>query len=168
MDEYLWKFLRLNPAGFPSIRIAQFASLMKNSSRIFSKIVEAKSFNDIEELFQADCSEYWITHYIFGKSSPKKTKRLGKTAIENIIINTVVPVLFLYGEFKKDEQIKENALHFLEIINSEKNSIVSKLKLIGFPVKTAADSQALLEMRNNYCSNKKCLSCGIGIKLLEN
>jgi hypothetical protein len=166
MDEYLWKFLRLNPAGFPSIRIAQFTSLIKNSNALFSKITEAKNIKKIEELFDTNCSEYWETHYIFGKGSPKMAKNLGKSAIENIIINTVVPILFLYGDFKNDEQIKERALYFLENLNAEKNSIVTKLKLLGFPARTAADSQALLEMRNNYCMNKKCLSCGIGIKLL--
>lgn len=165
--EHLWKFLRLNPAGFPSIRIAQFASLAKNINGLFSKIVEEKDIHKIEELFNVSCSEYWNTHYIFGKSSPQKTKKLGKSAIENILINTIVPILFLYGKFKNDEQIKERALYFLENLNAEKNSIVTKLKLLGFPAKTAADSQALLEMRNNYCANKKCLSCSIGIKLLE-
>ncbi len=168
LKEHLWKFLRLNPAGFPTIRIAQFAMLIYSSKSLFSQAIEEKHIGKYEEMFDVSCSEYWYTHYIFGKNSPKRFKKLGKSAIDNIIINTIVPFIFTYGITNNDEQAKERAIQLLDQVQAEKNAIVTKLKFLGFPGKTAADSQALLEMRNNYCVNKMCLNCGVGIDLLKN
>ena len=164
---HLWKFLRLQPSGFPTIRIAQFASLINKSSHLFSKILEAKKIHEIEILFDSECSEYWQTHYVFGKASPKRSKKLGKAAIDNIIVNTIVPFLFIYGIKKKEDKFKERAIRFLEQLEGEKNSVITKWKLLGIPVKTASNTQALLELKNNYCNNKKCLNCGIGNFLLR-
>lgn len=167
VDGHLWKFLRLHPSGFPTIRIAQFASLIYKSVHMFSKILEARKLNEVEELFDAECSDYWQTHYVFGKGSPKRSKKLGKAATDNIIINTVVPFLFVYGAVKKEEKYKARAIRFLEQIEGEKNSIISKWKLFDMPVRNAANTQALLELKNSYCSLKQCLNCGIGTYIMS-
>jgi len=164
---HLWKFLRLHPSGFPTIRIAQFASLLYKSSNLFSKIIEARKLSEVENLFDAECSEYWLTHYVFGKESPKRSKKLGKASIDIIIINTVVPFLFLYGIKKKEEKYKDRAIRFLEQLEGEKNSVITKWKLLEMPVKTAARTQSLLELKNNFCNSKQCLHCGIGNFILR-
>ena len=167
VDGHLWKFLRLHPSGFPTIRIAQFASLIHRSVHVFSKIIEAKKLNEIEVLFDVECSEYWQNHYVFGKESPKRSKKLGKSSIDNIVINTIVPFLFVYGINKNDEKYKDRAVKFLEQLEGEKNAIITKWKVLGMPTKTAFSTQSLLELKNNYCNSKKCLSCGIGNFLLR-
>jgi len=164
---HLWKFLRLHPSGFPTIRIAQFASLIHRSVHLFSKIIEANKLSEIEDLFEVECSEYWQNHYVFGKESPKRSKKFGKASIDNIIINTIVPFLFVYGMKKNDETFKEKAVKLLEQLQGEKNTIITRWKLLGVPTKTAFNTQSLLELKNNYCSSKSCLSCGIGNFLLR-
>lgn len=164
---HLWKFLRLHPSGFPTIRIAQFASLIHNSFNLFSNILEIKKLNETESLFEAECSDYWQTHYVFGKESPCRSKKLGKAAIENILINTVIPFLFIYGIKKNEDKYKDRAIRFMEQIEGEKNSIITRWKFIEMPVKTASNTQSLLELKNNYCSPKKCLDCAIGNFMLR-
>lgn len=164
---HLWKFLRLHPSGFPTIRIAQFSSLLHKSTSLFSKIIEARKLSEVESIFDAECSEYWLSHYVFGKESPNRSKKLGKASIDIIIINTVVPFLFLYGIKKKEDKYKDRAIRFLEQLEGEKNSVITKWKLLGMPVKTAAYTQSLLELKNNFCNTKQCLHCGIGNFILR-
>jgi len=164
---HLWKFLRLHPSGFPTIRIAQFASLIHKSVHSFSSVLEMRRLSETETLFEAECSDYWQTHYVFGKESPRRSKKLGKSAIENIMINTVIPFLFIYGVKKNEDKYKDRAIRFLEQIEGEKNSIITKWKFLEMPVKKASDTQALLELKNNYCSPKKCLDCAIGSFMLR-
>ncbi len=166
MDASLWKFMRLYPPNFPTIRISQFANLIYASSHLFSKLVELNSSKKIAALFEVKTSDYWLTHYRFDKSSPKRKKTLGKESINNILINTVAPFLFVYGKKKDQEKICESALKMLEEINSENNSIISKWIGIGLKPKNAYESQAMLQLKNEYCSNKRCLECAVGAKLL--
>lgn len=167
LEKHLWKFLRLRPANFPTIRISQFANLIYNSKHLFSKILEAKAINDIANFFKVSSSEFWNTHYTFEKQSPYNIKSLGNDTINNIIINTVVPFLFAYGKFKKEDEYINRAMQFLEGLGEESNSIVTKWKEIGIKPHSAFQTQALLQLKNEYCSNKKCLECAVGAKLLS-
>ncbi|MBI3500723.1 MAG: DUF2851 family protein [Bacteroidetes bacterium] len=167
IDSSLWKFMRLHPPNFPTIRISQFANLIYKSSHLFSKILEAGSVKQIIILLETETSEYWQTHYQFDKFSSKRIKKIGKDSINTIIINTIVPFLFIYGKEKGEEKYCDNALIFLEKLDAENNSIISKWKSIGLPAKSSYETQALLQLKNEYCSNKKCLSCGIGNALLK-
>ncbi|MGB3948285.1 MAG: DUF2851 family protein [Bacteroidia bacterium] len=168
IDEHLWKFLRLRPVNFPTIRIAQFANLVFNSSHLFSKIIEINTFTELKKLMNVDVSEYWQTHYMFDKASTAKTKHLGEEALNNIIINTVVPFLFVYGKQKDNEKYCERALQFLEQTPGENNSIIKKWEVLKMPIKTAYSTQALLQLKNEYCTSKKCLNCSVGNYLLKN
>ncbi len=168
IDTHLWKFLRLRPVNFPTIRLAQFSNLIFNSSHLFSKIIETTECENLKTLLNVDVSEYWLTHYTFDKISKSKTKHLGEEAVNNIIINTIVPFLFVYGKQKNDEKYVDRALKFLEQTNGESNAIVDKWKSLKMPVKTAYSTQALLQLKNEYCTQKKCLSCSIGNYLLKN
>ncbi len=167
VDSHLWKFLRLRPSNFPTIRISQFAQLISNSSGLFSKVIESKNINDLKNMFDLSASEYWDTHYVFEKSSRRRKKRLGENARNLIFINTIVPFVFLYGIKKGDYTFRERALYFLDNIKGENNSIINKWKSLGVDVKTSAKTQALMELKNSYCQKKLCLQCRIGNFILK-
>lgn len=162
IDPHLWKLLRLRPHNFPHIRIAQFASLTYQSTNLFSKIVNAKSLIEMEALFICKASEYWQSHYTFGKFSATKDKPLGKPTIKILLINTVSPFLFAYGRYRGNEQMQEKALNLLEQLTPEQNSIISNWRLYCVTTTSAFDTQALIHLKKNYCDLKKCLRCRIG------
>lgn len=166
LEPHLWKFMRMRPSNFPTIRIAQFAALIHNSSHLFSKILEAASVQDIQKLLNVEASEYWESHFTFDKPSPRSKKSLGRSSIDTIIINTIVPFLFVYGKKQGDERFCERAFSLLEQVEGESNSIVSKWKLLGMPVHDAWSTQALIQLKSEYCDKKRCLQCAIGAKLL--
>ena len=167
IENHLWKFLRLRPVNFPTIRIAQFANLIYQSSHLFSKVMETEELSDLKVLFNTDVSAYWQTHYLFDKPTAKKEKKLGDDAAEVLIINTIVPFLFLYGKAKGEQKYTDKALSLLEEMRGEKNSIVSKWKALKSPVSHASQTQALLQLKQNYCEQKKCLQCAIGNYLFK-
>jgi hypothetical protein len=168
IDKHLWKFLRLRPVNFPTIRIAQLSGLIYNSFHLFSKIIETDNIETLKSFMNTDVSEYWQTHYIFDKLSPLKAKQLGEESINGIIVNTIVPFLFVYGKQKNEEKYIDRALKFLEQIPGEHNAIIKKWELLKMPVKTAYSTQALLQLKNEYCNDKKCLNCAIGNELIKN
>lgn len=167
IEAHLWKFLRLRPVNFPTIRLAQIADLIYQSSYLFSKVIEAKNTKEIKKIFVTKTSEYWNDHYQFGKKSSKRKKSLGADTIDIIIINTIIPFLFVYGKQKNEDQYVDKALRFLEEISGEKNSIIEKWKSLKMPVRSAYYTQALLQLKSEYCDEKKCLQCAIGNKLLS-
>lgn len=167
IEGHLWKFLRLRPVNFPTIRIAQLASLIHNSTGLFSKIMEAKKVEELRKLLSAETSDYWNTHFVFDKASAARKKNLGTVTIDNIIINSIVPFMFVYATYRGIEEYKDRAVALLEQLNSEKNNIIEKYTELGIKSKSAGTSQSLLELKNEYCSFKKCLNCGIGISLLS-
>ena len=157
----------MRPSNFPTIRISQFASLICKSSSLFSKIIESENISDISNIFEISASRYWDNHYTFKKISARKNQKFfGNTARDLLIINTVVPFLFTYGKLKKDEKYIEKALKFLGNIKGEINSITKKWKSLSLNTSSAYHTQALLELKNNYCDQKKCLDCRIGDFLL--
>jgi len=166
LGEHLWKFMRLRPSNFPTIRIAQFSMLIHYSSHLFSKIIQTKDPDIVKDFFRISASEYWDVHYRFGKKSTKKEKRIGETGINNILINTVVPFIFLYGKSKGITDLSERAIDILESLPAEDNSIIIKWRKLGIKAKNASDSQALLQLKNVYCNQKKCLNCQIGNQLI--
>lgn len=165
IDASNWKLLRLRPDNFPHIRLAQFASLVHGSAKLFSKILAADKIEDLRKLFVVEVSDYWKNHYLFGTESPFSKKQIGKSSIDILIINTVVPFLFTHAE--KFGGIPEKAIEVLEKIPAENNSIVKKWNELGFLSENAFDSQAYLQLKKNYCDEKKCLQCRVGHKLLS-
>ncbi|MEQ8302342.1 MAG: DUF2851 family protein [Cyclobacteriaceae bacterium] len=167
ISKSLWKFLRLRPANFPTIRIAQFSALMYENQNLFSRIVEASSYDEMVKLFEVKTSDYWHNHYRFGRKTARSLSGMGKDSINNIIINTVVPLLVAYGKFKDEQALVDRALTLLQQIPSEKNRIVKAWEEIGYKSRSALDSQALIELNNNFCLKRKCLSCSVGIEILK-
>lgn len=161
-----WKLLRLRPDNFPHVRIAQFAALVHSSSKLFSKMVETPEIEHLRELFSCEPSSFWKSHYLFTTESASKSKKLGTSSINTILINVVVPFLFCYAEHKGNDELKNRALQILEEIPSERNSIVTGWQNTGVKSESAYDSQALLQLKKQYCDEKKCLRCRIGHKVL--
>ncbi len=162
-----WKFMRMRPANFPSIRIAQFAVLIFQSHHLFSKALAAQNVKEFENMLDLKLSNYWLTHYTFDKESTKRKKSLGKQTIHLFIINTIAPFLFIYGKMKDEQQYKDKALRLLESMDAEKNSIIKKWIGLGFEVSTAYETQALIQLKGNYCDKKKCTQCAIGNSILK-
>ncbi len=162
-----WKFMRMRPANFPTVRIAQFAYLLHTSSSLFSKVIAAYSTAEIRKLFEASVSEYWHTHYTFGKPSSKREKHTGKNFIDIIMINAVAPLLFAYGIYTANNTYKDKAMTILELTDAENNNITQKFSHLNFPVKSALYSQGLLSLKSEYCNRHKCLYCIIGHKIIK-
>ncbi|NJN27663.1 MAG: DUF2851 family protein [Cyclobacteriaceae bacterium] len=167
LDKHQWKFLRLRPANFPTLRLAQLAALIHRQPNLFSLFIDSESFLDLKNELSIEQSPYWIKHYLFGKPSKTHSKKLGKSAIENLLINTAAPLLFAYGIHQDREELKDRALHWLASIRSEQNAITGKWIDIGLKVNTAFDSQALIGLFNSYCLKKRCLSCAVGVEVLN-
>ena len=168
LDRHLWKFLRFRPSNFPTIRISQFSNLVYKSSHLFSKILETEHLKELKLLLDVEVSEYWRNHYVFDKSSVKKNKDMGGSSIDVIIVNTVIPFLFVYGKQKGEEMYSERAITFLENMEGEKNSVINQWEDLLMPVSKAFNTQALLQLKNEYCSKKRCVDCQIGNYLIKN
>ena len=161
-----WKLLRLRPDNFPHVRIAQFASLIHLSSKLFSKIVDKPEMEYLRSIFVCEPSDYWKRHYLFSHESPVRDKKLGTQSINVLLINTVVPFLFCYAQQKNNQTLKDKALQLLEQLPSERNAIITAWQKLGINSASAYDSQALLQLKKQYCDDKKCLRCRIGHKVL--
>jgi hypothetical protein len=167
LSAVVWKFLRLHPGNFPTIRIAQFAGLVQRSVHLFSKVMEAETWADNERFFDVSLDGYWLTHYTFGKISPRKKKSLGQEAIRLIGINTIAPFLFVYGCMRGESLYKDKALQLLEELPPERNAIIAGWEKLGMEPKSAYQTQALLQLKNEYCQRKRCLHCAIGGAILR-
>jgi Protein of unknown function (DUF2851) len=166
LDMHLWKFLRLRPVNFPTIRLAQFAALVENSEGLFSKVLACRNIRDITALFEVSASEFWNTHYTFDTPSPCTIKRVGNEAVHTIIINAVIPLLFIYGKMTANEDLKNRALDWLNCLPAERNRIVNRWEDIGIKPVSAFYSQGILQLNNMYCNRKHCLSCSIGTQVI--
>ncbi|PWJ57345.1 uncharacterized protein DUF2851 [Dyadobacter jejuensis] len=162
-----WKLLRLRPVGFPTIRIAQFAQYLAQSESLFTHFVNTPSLSKIQQMFHLKQSPYWVTHHQFEKTSTRPISFMGKESTNTLIINVVAPLLVAYGTTRKLPELIDRALLFLVSLPAENNRITRLWKTLDMNVGTAADSQALLEWHAQYCSQKKCLQCTVGAKLIE-
>jgi hypothetical protein len=163
----IWRFARLHPGNFPTVRLAQFAAIIHKSSGMFSRIIEAGDLNTYSDLIKAEASCYWKDHYLFDRQATTRKKSLGEESINLLIINLVAPVLFVYGMHKGSSRLMERPAELLNGVKGETNSIIKKWNLLGMNVNSAAQTQALLELKTQYCDAKKCLSCSIGNSLLQ-
>ena len=168
LDKTIWKMLRLRPGNFPTIRISQLANLLSIKTRLFSKVLAAETVVELQNLFNAKTSDYWKTHYQFNETVENDTeKKLGIATINSIIINVIVPFTFVYGKAKQNEKLVDKSLNLLESIKAENNIIIKNWKALGVKSSNAMQTQSLIELKNNYCSQKKCLNCSIGNKILQ-
>lgn len=162
------KFLRLRPPNFPTIRLSQFANLYHQHHNLFSKVISAKTSDELFEIFkEVKASEYWDNRFNFGKiSKVDQPKILSKDFIELIILNTILPLKYTYHKYH-NEKITDEILNFYTTISSEKNTVISNWKNLGVKIKNALESQSLIYHYKNSCEEKNCLNCSIGFKLLK-
>ncbi|WP_433780275.1 DUF2851 family protein [Flavobacterium anhuiense] len=161
------QFFKLRPDNFPTIRLSQLASLYHRHQNLFSKIIDLKSIGEVYRLLNISASSYWQNHYQFDKESPNKSKMLSKPFIDLVVINTIIPLQFAYSNIR-GESIAEDLIDFINEVDSEKNAIIDKFNSFGIKSQSAFESQALLELKNEYCERKACLKCAIGLELLKN
>ena len=162
-----WKFMRMRPSNFPTIRLAQMAQLIHKNGPLVSKIKAAKDTAEAKALFDVAASEYWETHWRFDVSTESKPKHLGETTADVLIINAVAPLLFCYGKLHKDESVCETALQFLEDTEAEDNAIIRHFAQCGITAENSMQSQALLHLYSYFCKRKRCLECRIGNVLMK-
>jgi hypothetical protein len=162
-----WKFARLHPPNFPTVRIAQLAGLVMRSNGSFSELLASDDVEAIRDLLDVQAGEYWTEHFTFDQASAAHPKRFGRDAADHVIINAIVPFRFAMARIRRDEIGAQRALDLLERAPAEVNSIVSRWDELGLPARNAARSQALIELKNSHCSQRRCLSCGIGTELLK-
>lgn len=160
------EFFKLRPPNFPTIRLSQLACLYSKNQNLFSSLIHASSLNEIYELIDVSASEYWNTHFTFGKSSKKSTKKLTKKFIDLLVINTILPLKFCHSKYLGAD-VNDEILGIISQIKSEENSILSNFKSLKIVSKTAVDSQAILQLYNEYCSKNRCLHCAVGLHLLN-
>lgn len=161
------QFFKHRPDNFPTVRLAQLCLLYHVHRNLFSKIISVDSVSSIYKLFEISVSSYWKTHYTFEKMSPKKEKSLSKSFIDLLIINTVIPIKFAYSKsIGKDDS--EQLIEWISHLVAEKNTVVDKFNDFGIESKNAFQTQALLQLKNEYCNHKKCMHCAIGLELIKN
>lgn len=162
-----WKFGRMRPVNFPTVRIAQLAQVLCRDQGTLSDLLHAERVGDIHHLLDVTASAYWTTHYLFDSPANPRPKRLGRVSADHIIINAIVPVLFALGRIRGVQGLADRALDLLEQLPPEANSMLERWARMGLVADTAARGQALLELKNTYCSARRCLSCGVGNQLLR-
>jgi hypothetical protein len=168
MEAFLFKKLRMRPVNFPHIRLAQAAAMWIRNDLLFSEVLKPIPLNELRALFNVVPLDYWETHYHFKSVSPVRKKSTGKNAADILIINTVIPILFAYGKVKDLPAFCERALLLLTEIAPEKNHIITIFNRAGISVKNAGDTQALIQLKREYCDKKKCLYCRIGFRVIGN
>ncbi len=162
-----WKFLRLRPANFPTLRIAQLASILHSQKNLLSTLIETDSYPKLLNVFATSPSIYWQSHYHFAKKSKGFVPDLGESSKQNLLINSVVPLLVAYGKAKDDSRLMERAVEILQHLPAEVNKITRLWTGLGISFKSAFDSQALIEQYNNLCQKRQCLNCAVGASLLK-
>ena len=167
VSSHLWRFARMRPNGFPTIRISQFSQLVCRSASLFSRLLETTSADSLRQLFTLTASPYWDNHYRFDSPSPGKPKRTGAQFTQSLIINAWVPLLFLYGSQHAQQSLKDRAVDLLQQLPPEDNRIVRLYRSAGIEPAHAAHTQALLQLHHGYCSPRNCLNCHIGYKIIQ-
>lgn len=169
MDKSIWKYSKLRPINFPTVRLAQVASLLNRHEQLWETIVSLDETKDIRNLFDVCASEYWDSHYIFGKTAAKPSpKKIGETTTDSLMINVVASMLFTYAARRGEEELKEKALNLLEITAPETNRHIAEWDNCKVKPRNALESQALLHLKFEYCTRGKCLNCAVGKEIIQN
>jgi hypothetical protein len=168
IENHLWKFLRLRPVNFPTLRIAQFCQLMHQTDGLFSRVMACSDLQQLKQFFILQASDFWNSHYTFEKTSPHWIKTLGDDAFYSLVINTMIPFLFVFGSMNAQEETKEKALDWLNRVPPESNRVIRRWNEAGIRAASAFYTQALLQLSGSYCNHKHCLCCPIGTNLITN
>ena len=167
MDVHLWKFLRMRPLNFPSIRIAQLAYLLNEKEISPDLFREMKTIKEWNSWLNVGVSPSWEEHFVFDKFCKKQKKILGKSASRNVLINAIIPFLFVYASHQGDDLLKERVMDVLYKLTAEKNGIMNEWIALGIQPSCAAESQGLIQLKLEYCDKRRCLNCALGHRILK-
>ena len=167
LERYHWKFMRMHPQNFPTVRIAQMIKILANNTNFFASILNTASISSIFRQFSVVQGEYWQTHYDFNKKSKRRLSGIGISSIENMIINTFTPILTAYSKTIDDQRYLDKAIFLLESLAAENNRVIRLWQALNIQAMNASESQGLMELYNEYCRRKQCLSCSIGSALIR-
>ncbi len=167
MNPSQWKFMRIRPIAFPTVRLALLAALMMRFNFLLSGILEAEELSEIYHLLNVEASSYWDTHYRFGVVSEKRIKKMGSSMKDIIVINALIPFLFVYGKERGEERYCDKALRWLETLKAEQNHVSKAWQKRGVKINSALQSQALLQIKREYCDPHRCLHCKIGTEVFR-
>jgi hypothetical protein len=160
-------FLRMRPACFPTVRLAQLAMFVHQTTGWLTTVLNCPDVKEVKKILNVTANDYWHYHFTFGEATVYQPKVLGATMINSIMVNTLVPVLYTYGEYKKDDRFKMKAVEWLTGIAAENNSTLNRFRQAGMAYVNAGESQALIELKSQYCDKRKCLECAIGNAVLK-
>lgn len=161
------QFLRMRPQNFPSLRLAQLAVLIRSSAHLFTVVKDETELSVLKNMFRVTANDYWHEHYRLGEPSAFREKMLGETMIESVLINTVIPAIYAYGSYHKEQTLIDRSLQWLTEIHAERNSVVAVFEKLGFIPQHSFDTQALQQLKKTYCNHKRCLDCAIGHSFLN-
>ncbi|ARS34114.1 DUF2851 family protein [Pontibacter actiniarum] len=167
LQRHQWNFLRMRPANFPTVRLAQLATLLHQRQALFSKLLEADTVKEYAQLLQASASEYWQTHYTFGKEAKHRQAAMGKGSVHSLVINVAVPVLAAYASHSGERTLLDKAIALLEQLKEESNRYTRHYEELGWRARSAADNQAALGLYNRYCRPVNCMRCAVGNKIMK-
>jgi hypothetical protein len=162
-----WEVANINPANHPVLRIAQLAAFLTTREFLFDNLVRCRTVDDVQSLFRAQASDYWSTHYIPSRASDSRPKRIGHFKANMLGINLAVPLIFAYGSAVHDDSLKDTALDLLEKIVCEENRIVNGWRAANVPLESAFDSQAILQLNNEYCARGLCRTCPVARRVIR-
>lgn len=160
-------FLRMRPQNFPTIRLAQLASLIQKSPQLFAFFLEANSVQQLSEWLQVTANDYWHYHYRFEETASFLPKKIGTDMVHHILINVAAPLLYAYGAYHRNQKFTDKAIDLLQQLPPENNKVIKGFKALGIDAANASDTQALLELHKNYCMERRCLDCAAGNHLLK-
>lgn len=168
MPALQWKFMRMRPAHFPTLRIAQLAQMIAGTTHFISLMENQVGAEDWIHTFSVQPQhEFWNDHYHFTAATPALAKRLGKNTAIALVINVVAPIMFVYGKHQGRSELKERAISLLEELPAEENGIIAGWRKCGWAVSDAGQTQALIHLKKNYCDKRKCLHCAIGMQVVK-
>ena len=167
IDAHLWRFMRLHPGNFPTLRLAQFASIIHHSGSIIGELFNSNNVSTYRKFLVLKHRNTGIHIILSVNCRLPRRKTLGQSSIDLLLINLVAPLLLAYGRRRSDTEITAKPIDMLMQLKGEENSIIHKWAGLGIDVSNAANTQALLELKANYCDAKKCLDCRIGNALLK-
>jgi hypothetical protein len=168
MPSLRWKFMRMRPVHFPTIRLAQLAKIVAESTHFISMLTEINTIDQwMEKLMVTPYHEYWLDHYHFKNTSAPLRKRLGRHTASSLLINVIAPVMFVYGRMQGSQALKDRAVQLLSRLPAEKNSIIQGWSECGWIAEDAGQTQALIHLKKNYCDHRRCLHCAIGLQVMK-
>ena len=165
--KHIWKFSRSRPAGFPTNRIPQFIHFIAHQFPLFQELIKIEKLKDLRDLLKTSTSRHWVDHYLYGKPGRRQVTMLSTETIDVLIINAVIPFLFLYGKERKKDEMIQRTIEFLEELPAENNGIIKKWNKFGIQVHNAFDSQAVIQLETRYCKKRRCLKCSLGYSILN-